>query len=295
MDKWNLIINVAECENCNNCVLAAKDELVGNDFPGYSAPHPAHGVGVIRIERHVRGEGHMVDAAYTPRMCNHCDEGPCLQAGADGAVKKREDGIVIFDPVKAKGRRDLVDSCPYGAIVWNEEQQLPQTWFFDAHLLDQGWAKPRCVSVCPTQAIEAVKISDAAMARRVEREELRTLQPALNTRPRVYYRNLQRFDHCFIGGSVSALVEGRSECIEDAVVTLHYLGSELARRKTDAFGDFKFDGLLPGSGPYELQVEHPVHGRRDAIRVDLGEESIVLGDILLSAYVAEPEVQPVNS
>ena len=143
MDKWNLIINVAECENCNNCVLAAKDELVGNDFPGYSAPHPANGVGVIRIERHVRGEGHMVDAAYTPRMCNHCDEGPCLQAGADGAVKKREDGIVIFDPVKAKGRRDLVDSCPYGAIVWNEEQQLPQTWFFDAHLLYQGRAKTR--------------------------------------------------------------------------------------------------------------------------------------------------------
>ena len=39
MSQWNLIIDVALCENCSNCVLAAKDELVGNTFPGYSAPH----------------------------------------------------------------------------------------------------------------------------------------------------------------------------------------------------------------------------------------------------------------
>jgi Fe-S-cluster-containing dehydrogenase component len=91
MDKWNLIIDVAKCENCNNCVLAAKDELVGNNFPGYSAPHAAQGTGAIRIERTTRGTTPMVDAAYVPRMCNHCDNAPCLKAGADGAVRKRDD------------------------------------------------------------------------------------------------------------------------------------------------------------------------------------------------------------
>jgi Fe-S-cluster-containing dehydrogenase component len=118
------------------CALAAKDEHVGNDFPGYSAPHAALGNSVIKI----RGSGGMVDAAYLPTKCNHCDRAPCLKAGADGSVRKRADGIVIIDPVKAKGRRNLVEACPYGAIVWNEEQQLPQTWIFDAHLLDQGWS-----------------------------------------------------------------------------------------------------------------------------------------------------------
>ena len=48
-----MIIDVARCENCNNCLLATKDELVGNDFPGYSAPHAPQGRGVLRIERHV--------------------------------------------------------------------------------------------------------------------------------------------------------------------------------------------------------------------------------------------------
>ena len=38
MSKWNLIVDVGRCENCNNCVIADRDEHVGNDFPGYAAP-----------------------------------------------------------------------------------------------------------------------------------------------------------------------------------------------------------------------------------------------------------------
>jgi nitrate reductase beta subunit len=30
----------------------------------------------------------------------------------DGAVRKREDGIVIIDPEKSKGQKQIVDSCP---------------------------------------------------------------------------------------------------------------------------------------------------------------------------------------
>mgnify|MGYP006171339505 CR=1 FL=1 len=50
-------------------------------------------------------------------------------------VAQTADGIVIIDPVKSKGRKDLVESCPHGQIWWNEELQLPQKWIFDAHLL----------------------------------------------------------------------------------------------------------------------------------------------------------------
>jgi len=281
MDKWNLIVDVALCENCNNCVLAAKDELVGNDFAGYSAPHAAQGPGPIRIRRNVRGQAPMVDAAYLPVMCNHCADAPCIKAAPDGAITRRADGIVMIDPVKAKGRRDLVDSCPYGAIVWNEAESLPQNWFFDAHLLDAGWPAPRCVGVCPTQAIEAVKLSDAAMNERVVQHGLRTLNPEWGTRPRVYYRNLERFDKCFIGGSVSATLHAHTDCVARAVVELHHGGALLAGTTTDDFGDFKFDALDPGSGAYEILVRHAEHGsvRMQAL---LGRDSIVL-DVQLGA------------
>lgn len=280
MDKWNLIIDVAECHNCNNCVLSAKDEFVGNDFPGYSAPHAAQGPAVIRIERRVRGDSHHSDAAYLPRLCNHCDDGPCLKAGADGAVRKRADGIVIFDPVKAKGRRDLVDACPYGAVVWNEQEQLPQTWFFDAHLLDQGGTAPRAAAVCPTRALQAVRTSDAAMAERAQREGLRVLQPELGTRPRVHYRNLHRIDRLFIAGSVVAMVDGRTECVEGAEVVLSQAGQAVATKRTDAFGDFRIDDLAPASGAFTLSLRHEPLGQAH-VSVTLGDRSVALSDLRL--------------
>ncbi|GIT54548.1 MAG: hypothetical protein Ct9H300mP16_17080 [Pseudomonadota bacterium] len=43
MQKWNLIIDVAKCHNCNNCFLACKDEYVATFSPGYSDPQPLHG------------------------------------------------------------------------------------------------------------------------------------------------------------------------------------------------------------------------------------------------------------
>ena len=120
MNKWNLIVDVAECTNCNLCTLAAMDEYVGNEFPGYSAPMPKHGHKWIDILQKERGQLPMIDIAYVPTMCNHCDNAPCVAKGG-GAVTKRADGIVLIDPVKAKGRKDLVDACPYGHIWWNEE------------------------------------------------------------------------------------------------------------------------------------------------------------------------------
>jgi Fe-S-cluster-containing dehydrogenase component len=253
---------------------------VGNAHSGYSAPHAAQGPGVIRIERRTRGATPMVDAAYVPRLCNHCDDAPCIRAAGDGSITKRDDGIVVIDPVKAKGRRDLVESCPYGAIVWNEQEQLPQSWFFDAHLLDAGAQAPRLVSVCPTQAIEAVKTDDAAMQQRATKEELRVLEPQLGTRPRVWYRNLWRFDRCFIGGSASAQVEGVEECVEGASVELLRDGEPAGRCTTDAFGDFRFDRLAPRSGSYTVRISSD--GRQREIAVTLQDESVYLGKLELA-------------
>src|SRR4249919_401295 len=82
MSKWNMIIDVAECTNCNNCTLATMDEYVGNDWPGYAAPMPKHGHRWIDILQKERGQAPMIDIAYVPVMCNHCDNAPCVAKGA---------------------------------------------------------------------------------------------------------------------------------------------------------------------------------------------------------------------
>lgn len=276
MSKWNLIVDVAGCTNCQACVLAAHDEHVDNEFPGYAAPMPKHGHRWIDIKRKERGQGTMIDVAYLPSMCQHCDDAPCQKAAPD-AVTKRADGIVLIDPVKSKGRKEIVDSCPYGAIWWNEERQIPQHWVFDAHLLDSGWTEPRAAQVCATGAITAVKADDEAMRRMVETEGLETLHPEFGTRPRVWYRHLWRYTACFIGGSLETDAGGTRECIADVAVALYRDGKKIGSTRSDTFGDFKFDGLAPGSGSYELEISSGATTKR--IAVELGRESVYVGDI----------------
>jgi Fe-S-cluster-containing dehydrogenase component len=280
MKKWNLVVDVAKCENCNNCALATKDEYLENAFPGYSAPMPRHGHDWLRIDRSVRGEGSMVDASYRPTMCNHCDDAPCVKAGK-GAVRKRDDGIVIVDPDKAKGRRDLVDSCPYGMIWWNDELDLPQNWPFDAHLLDAGWKQTRGGHACPTGAMWATKADDEEMKKLVRDLGLMVLQPELGTRPRVYYRNLHLFDKCFIGGSVIADVNGVTECISGAEVELFKGKDSIGKMTTDTFGDFKFDGIEPESGEYAIKISRSGLGSA-SVAARLGKESFCAGEIRLA-------------
>lgn len=274
MKKWNLVIDVAKCTNCNNCFLADKDEYVDNEFPGYAAPQPRHGHRWIDILRHERGRAPMVDVAYLPTMCNQCDDAPCVKASPDGAVYQRPDGIVIIDPQKAAGKKEIVASCPHGAVWWNEERNVAQKWIFDAHLLDQGWKEPRCAQVCPTGAIRSLKTEDSEMGKLAESEGLEVLHPEFGAKPRIYYKNLYRFTKCFIGGSVAVERNGVIDCLEGARVTVAKAGARRAEVTTDNYGDFKFDRLDEDSGSYTVEISHPDCGS-EVVEVRLGQSQYV--------------------
>jgi len=273
--KWNMVVDVERCNNCRVCFLAVKDEHNGNGFPGYAAPQPAQGHKWLDIRRHERGSLPIVDAHFMPVMCNHCDDAPCMKAAKDGAVRKRDDGIVIIDPVKAKGQKQIVDACPYGAVSWNEELQLPQAWIFDAHLLDSGWKQTRAEQGCPTGVFRSVKVEDAEMARLQADEGLEVLKPELGTKPRVYYKNLHLMTKCFVGGSVTMDVNGVEECAAGAEVVLKQDGREVGRATTDSFGEWKIDRLEPGSRGYT--VEATGKAGRFTMPFDLGPGSRYLG------------------
>jgi Fe-S-cluster-containing dehydrogenase component len=279
MQKWNMIIDVAECTNCNLCTLATMDEYVGNDWPGYAAPMPRHGHKWINILQKERGQAPMIDVAYVPTMCNHCDDPPCMKADTSGAIEKRADGIVIIDPVKAKGQKHLVDACPYGHIWWNAELELPQLWPFDAHLLDRGWQQTRGQQSCPTGAMRALKVEDEAMARMAREQGLEVMKPELGTRPRVYYRNLWRYAKCFIGGTLAAETNGVVDCVEGASIRLMKGGTFLTQTASDNYGDFKFDRLDENSGRYLIEISAAGRSKR-TVEAVLGA-SVNLGEIRL--------------
>lgn len=277
MKKWALIIDVEKCGDCNNCFLACKDEHVDNDWKGYAVAQPRHGQRWMNIHRKERGQCPAVDVAYLPVPCMHCGSAPCLGAGKAGAVYKREDGIVLIDAEKAKGQKDIVKSCPYDAIWWNEDKQAPQKCTFCAHLLDTGWKEPRCVQACPTGAMQVQYLEEADLKKIVESEHLEVLHPEYKTDPNVYYKNLYRFFSCFIAGTVAFSKDGIMDCAEGAEVALFKDSSKIAQVFTDNYGDFKFDKLEENSGKYDIEVSFRDHGKR-VLQMDL-TKSAYLGTI----------------
>jgi len=279
MKKWYMIIDIEKCEDCNNCFMACKDEHVDNEFPPYSAAQPLHGHRWMNIMRKERGSGSLMDVAYRPTPCMHCDDAPCIRTAENGAVYKREDGIVIIDPEKSTGQKNIQKACPYNAVSWNEERDIPQKCTFCAHLLDEGWKEPRCVQACPTGALSIEREDDAQIQEMVKEENLEALHPEYNTRPRIFYRNLYRYNRAFIAGSVAYGTDRGEECAKNAVVRLVKNGRDVDECKTDFFGDFKFDGLKEDGQTYEVHILFTPFPEK-ILKVDLGT-SINLGVIAL--------------
>src|SRR5690606_41603116 len=97
---------------------------------------------------------------------------------------------------------------------------LPQAWPFDAHLLDHGWTRTRGAQACATEAMRAIKVTDAEMARMASAEQLGVLKPELKTRPRVWYKNLDRIIRTFVAGTIETEVGGVRDCAAGVRVAL---------------------------------------------------------------------------
>ena len=128
-----------------------------------------------------------------------CDQAPCIEScPIEGALYKRDDGLVIIDPVKCTGCRSCVDACPYERVIWfNDDLNIAQKCTGCAHLLDDGWTEPRCADACPTLAIKYLDETEAKelIAKgEVWRPELKD-----KVKPRVYYLGLPKK---FIAGTV---------------------------------------------------------------------------------------------
>jgi Fe-S-cluster-containing dehydrogenase component len=260
MTTYAMMIDIERCNGCYNCFIACKDEHCGNDYAPIAAPQPEAGHYWMNIKEIERGQYPQVKVAYIPIPCMQCEDAPCVAAALDGAVYRRPDGIVVIDPVKAKGQRQIAAACPYRVIYWNEALALPQKCTFCAHLLDRGWKEPRCVQSCPADAIVFGDLDDASseIARLKKAVDAERLKPDFQGEPKVWYRYLPKR---FIAGEV-VLADKKTECAQNVDVTLQQAGSVIARTVTNVYGDFEFEGLAD-DGEYDLLIAHPGYVTRN--------------------------------
>jgi len=265
------VIDVSRCNGCYCCQIACKDEHVANDWTPYAKPQPDTGQFWLKMNEFIRGTVPKVKMHYIPVLCMHCDDAPCIPAcPIEGAIYKRDDGLVIIDPTKCTGCKNCVDSCPYGVIYFNEDLNIAQKCTGCAHLLDKGWKEPRCVDACPTEALKLREESE--LSGLISKAEV--LSPEYGAKPRVYYLNLPKK---FVAGTVYDPAE--KEVVIGAICILMDSDSgEKFTATTDGFGDFWFEGLKVGT--FSLKIES--NGKRKTIDSICTDKDVNLGDIPLS-------------
>ncbi len=202
--RYGMGIDVARCIGCGRCVEACKNE---NDVPREPfyfrtwveryvittadetiVDSPNGGIEGFPPSTTEKG---IMRTFFVPKLCNHCDDPPCVQVCPVGATFSTEDGVVLVDKDYCVGCRYCVQACPYGARFVNPATKTADKCTFCYHRLVKG-LQPACVEVCPNGAriFGDVRARSSPLARFERMRKLHTLKPHLNTKPKVYYADL---------------------------------------------------------------------------------------------------------
>lgn len=259
MSQNVFLIDIDKCNGCCNCQIACKDEHCGTSWLPYAAEQPDTGQFWCKVDQTVHGTVPKVNITYLPRIGAQT---AAIKSYAPEVLLERGDGLVVIDPQKARGRKDLAER--FDGVFWNDELGIAQGCTGCAHLLDDGWTVPRCVDACATGAMrfgDADELADEiACAERLEPESY------------VYYKNLPK--RWVAGQLVDPMAD---EVVIGARVTLQAEGADdFLETTTDAFGDFSFKQV--GKANYRLVFEADGYVNREAF-ADTTDDDVNLGRI----------------
>ncbi len=108
--RYAMVIDLHRCVGCAGCDIACKSE---NNVPDSFAwsNHVLDTSGVFPD----------VQYRYTPTLCNHCENAPCVTNCPTTAMYKSEDGLTLHDASKCIGCKACQVACPYGVIFFNKD------------------------------------------------------------------------------------------------------------------------------------------------------------------------------
>lgn len=202
--RYGMGVDVSRCIGCGRCVDACKNE---NDVPREPyyfrtwveryVINSAHETSVDSPNGGINGfppitsEKSILRTFFVPKLCNQCDDPPCVQVCPVGATFSTEDGVVLVDKDYCIGCRYCVQACPYGARFIDPRTKTADKCTFCYHRITRDLL-PACVEVCPAGArvFGDVKLRSSPLMHFNRFHKIHTLKPHMNTKPKVYYADL---------------------------------------------------------------------------------------------------------
>lgn len=210
--RWIFLVDTKKCVGCGLCVKACKKE---NEVP-YDAPVTRTWVeryvitkdGQIHIdspngardgfvEGKIRGENirpeEISKAFFVPKLCNQCDNPPCVQVCPVGATYQTLDGVVLVDRSWCIGCGYCIMACPYGVRFFHPVYKVTEKCNFCYHRITKGM-QPACAQACPFGArqIGNLKDPDDPVTRIIMTERVAVLKDEYGTKPHAFYIGLDR-------------------------------------------------------------------------------------------------------
>lgn len=178
--RWVMVVDLRKCIGCQACTVACSTEnqVPDNQFRTL----------VSHYEIKKDGESR---SAMLPRLCNHCDNPPCIPVCPVQATYQRNDGIVVVDNTRCVGCAYCVQACPYDARFINSETHTADKCTFCVHRIEAGLL-PACVETCVGGAriFGNIRDPESEVSKLIAGVETGTLKPRLGTQPQVYYISL---------------------------------------------------------------------------------------------------------
>lgn len=106
--RYAMLVDLRRCIGCQACTVSCAIE---NQTP--------QGAFRTHVNQYQVQLGDRVTNVLLPRLCNHCDNPPCVPVCPVQATFQRQDGIVVVDNTRCVGCAYCVQACPYDARFIN--------------------------------------------------------------------------------------------------------------------------------------------------------------------------------
>lgn len=128
MPKRLSVIDIDRCVGCQSCMFAC-------------ARRPGQG-GLANAALLVRSDGGF-RKGFVVVVCRACADPPCARVCPTEALTPREGGGVIFKAKHCIGCGNCVEACPFGAVLWDDQQEKPHICVYCGY----------CANYCPYEVI----------------------------------------------------------------------------------------------------------------------------------------------